>query len=72
MAGVPQRQALEVLKERVELLEEKYDGYKADLIGALVEISNLEQENPYNISQRVSAEVTALAEKVTKQRRTTE
>ena len=62
MAAAPQNQALEVVKDKVMLLDERYDGYRRDLTAALHDILALESDRPHNIAQQVSRRIAALGE----------
>ena len=62
MSAAPQRQALEVVKEKVTEIDERYDGYRIALIKTLHDIFALERNKPYNIKQTVSRRVAALGE----------
>ena len=62
MAAAPQNQALDVIKERVMQIEERYEGYRRDLIATLYEILTLESDRPYNIAQQISRRISALGE----------
>lgn len=62
MAAAPQKQALEVVKQKVMEVDERYDGYRAELVATLHDIFSLERNRPHNIRQQVSRRVTALGE----------
>lgn len=64
MAAAPQSQALEVIKQRVMLLDERYEGYRRDLTAALHDILALESDRPHNIAQQISRRTAALGEKL--------
>ena len=64
MAAAPQSQALEVIKDKVMLLDERYDGYRRDLTAALHDILALESDRPHNIAQQISRRIAALGEKL--------
>lgn len=66
MAAAPQKQALEVVKEKVMQIDERYDGYRMDLIATLNDILTLERDRPQAIAQQVSRCVTALGENLVK------
>jgi hypothetical protein len=42
MPAAPQRQALEVVKQKVMEIDERYEGYRAELVAALHDILSLE------------------------------
>jgi hypothetical protein len=62
MPAAPQRQALEVVKQKVMEIDERYEGYRAELVAALHDILSLERNRPHNIKQQVSRRITALGE----------
>lgn len=64
MAAAPQSQALEVIKDKVMLLDERYDGYRRDLTAALHDILALESDRPHNIAQQISRRIAVLGEKL--------
>ena len=62
MAAAPQNQALNVIKARVLQVEERYEGYRCDLIATLHDILALESDRPHGIAQQISRRVSALGE----------
>jgi len=60
--SAPQNQTLEVLKEKVLAIEERYPGYQRDLTQALFEVLNLESDRPNNVVQQISRRFAALGE----------
>lgn len=62
MAATPQNKVLEVIKNKVMNIDERYDGYHTDLTEALYDILALERDRPHNIAQQVSRRVAALGE----------
>ena len=62
MAAAPQNQALEVIKDKVMLVDERYEGYRRDLAAALHDILALESDRPHNIAQQISRRIAALGE----------
>lgn len=62
MAAAPQKQALDVIKSKVLHVNERYDGYRTDLMAALHDILVLENDKPHNIAQQVTRRVAALGE----------
>lgn len=67
MARVPQKQALEVLKERVRTVDERYGGYRADLVETLDKVVDLESDRPQGFKQQISREMKALGERIIQQ-----
>ncbi len=64
MVVAPQNKVLEVIKNKVMSVGDRYDGYHADLTEALHDILALESDRPHNIAQQVSRRVTALGERL--------
>ena len=62
MAAAPQNQALEVIKNKIMQVDERYDGYRHDLTGALYDIVALETDRPFNIVQQINRRFVALGE----------
>lgn len=60
--SVPQQLVIETIRERCELLDERYPGYVKDLIGYLAEILAIERADPHNVRQQVEAQLEALGE----------
>ncbi len=60
---VSQRALLETLRQKVDAVDERYDGYQSDLLDHLSDILLLERENQAaatNIQQKVTAKTQAL------------
>ena len=64
MAAAPQNQAMEVIKSKIMQVDERYDGYRHDLAGALYDIVTLENDRPFNIAQQVNRRFVALGERL--------
>lgn len=62
MSSAPQKQALEVVKEKVMEVDERYAGYRTALVATLHDIFALERNRPHNIKQQVSRRIAALGE----------
>ncbi|QDV48458.1 hypothetical protein [Gimesia fumaroli] len=62
MATAPQKMVLEVIKNKVMEIDERYEGYHTELTRALYDILALESDRPHNIALQVSRRVTALGE----------
>lgn len=62
MPAAPQRQALEVVKQKVMEIDERYDGYRMELIATLHDVLAFERNKPHNVKQQVSRRVEALGE----------
>ena len=60
--GAPQRQVIEVIREKVGNVEERFEGYREELLEALGEILRLEQQRPHNVAQQIQRRITALGE----------
>ena len=68
MATAPQKKVLEVIKNKMMKVDERYEGYRADLMEALYDTLALESDPPFNIAQRVSRRITALGELLVKKK----
>ena len=64
MSAAPQIQALAVIRTKVTLVEERYDGYQRDLTETLHDLLSLESDRPHNIVQQISRRITALGERL--------
>ena len=64
MSAAPQIQALAVIRTKVMLVEERYDGYQRDLTATLHDLLLLESDRPFNIAQQISRRITALGERL--------
>jgi len=60
--SVPQQLLIETVRERCELLDERYPGYVKDLVGYLAEILAIERSNPHNVRQQVEVQLEALGD----------
>jgi len=68
MSAAPQRQALEVVKQKVMEIDERYDGYRTELIATLHDILAFERNKPHNVKQQVSRRIAALGEFLVQQK----
>ena len=64
MAAAPQNQALQVIKNKVLQVNERYVGYQSDLTATLHDILALESNHPHNIAQQISRRIAALGERL--------
>ena len=64
MATAPQNKVLEVIKNKMMSVDDRYEGYQTDLTETLYGILTLESDRPHNIAQQVSRRVTALGERL--------
>ena len=64
MTTAPQNKVLEVLKNKVMEVDERYESYRTDLTEVLYDILALESDRPHNIALQVSRKVTALGERL--------
>lgn len=62
MSAAPQKQALEVVRQKVMEIDERYDHYRRDLIATLHDILAFERNRPHNVKQQVSRRIAALGE----------
>ena len=60
--GVPQRQVIEAIRNKVTDVDERFDGYRKELLAVLDEILKLEQQRPHNVDQQVRRRITGLGE----------
>ena len=60
--GAPQRQVINAIREKVGHVEERFEGYRKELLAALDEILRLEQQRPHNVAQQIQRRITALGE----------
>ena len=60
--GAPQRQVIETIREKVANVDERFDGYRAQLLATLDDILRLEQERPHNVDQQIQGRMKALGE----------
>lgn len=64
MKSAPQKKVLEVIRNKVMSVDDRYEGYRTDLTAALYDILALENDRPHNITQQVSRCVSALGERL--------
>lgn len=57
--SVPQQVLIEAIKNRCQLLDERYPGYKVDLVGYLAEVLTIERADPKNVVQQIEAQLDA-------------
>lgn len=60
--GAPQRQVIEAIRDKVNNVDERFDGYRAELLEVIDEILRLEQQRPHNVVQQIQRRISALAE----------
>ena len=60
--GAPQRQVIEAIREKVHSVEERFEGYRTELLAALDEILRLQQERPNNVDQQIQRRMKTLGE----------
>ena len=60
--GAPQRQVIEAIREKVDNVEERFEGYREKLLAVLDEILRLEQQRPHNVAQQINQRITMLGE----------
>ena len=66
MATAPQKKVLEVIKNKIMDVDERYTDYHTDIMKTLYEILALENDPPYNIAQEVSRQIKVLGELLVK------
>jgi hypothetical protein len=59
---VPQQIVIERIRARCEELEERYPGYRRDLVSYLAEILSIERASPFNVVKQAEAQLGALGE----------
>jgi hypothetical protein len=60
--AVPQQLVIERVRERCQELDERYPGYRKDLVGYLAEVLSIERASPSNVVQQVGAQLEAFGE----------
>lgn len=68
--GAPQRQVIEAIREKVCNVEERFVGYRGELLAALDEILRLEQQHPHNVAQQIQRRITTLGELLARRQET--
>lgn len=64
MATMPQRQALEIIREMARQTPELYRGYRDELIGTMVEIMSLESVKSHGFAKEIGRKIEVLGEKL--------
>ncbi len=64
MTITPQRQAAEVIRTKILLVDERYDGYTHGLASILDDIFQLEKDQPHNVAKQISQRVTILGKRL--------
>lgn len=59
---VPQQLVIERIRTRCEELDERYPGYRRDLVGYLAEVLSTERASPYNVARQVEIQLEAFGE----------
>ena len=60
--GAPQRQVINLIGEKAESVEERFEGYREELLEVLGEILRIERQRPHKFSQQISRRITVLGE----------
>lgn len=60
--GAPQRQVIEAIRDKVNNIDQRFDGYRTELLEVIDEILMLEQERPHNVVQQIQRRISALGE----------
>ena len=60
--SVPQQLVIERVRARCEELDERYPGYRKDLVGYLAEILGIERASPSNVVQQVEGQLQAFGD----------
>jgi hypothetical protein len=59
---VPQQLVIERIRARCEDLDERYPGYRRDLVGYLAEVLSIERASPRDVVKRVEAQLEAFGD----------
>jgi hypothetical protein len=59
---VPQQLVIDTIRARCEELEERYPGYRVEVVGYLAEILSIERRSPKNVVQEVEQQLEAFGE----------
>ena len=68
--GAPQRQVIEAIREKVSNVEERFEGYREELLAVLDEILRLEQQRPHNVAQQIQRRIISLGELLVRKQET--
>jgi hypothetical protein len=60
--AVPQQLVIERIRARCEELDERYAGYRKDLVGYLADVLSIERAAPHNVVQQVEAQLEAFGD----------
>ena len=60
--SVPQQLVIDRMRRRCEELDERYPGYRVDLIRCLAEILTLERAGDHSVAKQVEAQLSALGD----------
>lgn len=60
--SVPQQLVIERIRAKCEELDERYLGYRKDLLSYLAEILSIERAAPHNVVQQVDAQLEAFGD----------
>lgn len=67
--GVPQRQLIEAMRNKVNDVDERYKGYREELAALIDEILTLERQRPHNVAQQVQRLISTRGEVLAKKQR---
>jgi hypothetical protein len=60
--SVPQQLVIDTIRSRCQQIEERYPGYRKELVGYLAEILSIERAAPRNIVQQITGQLEAFGE----------
>jgi len=64
MPTVSQRQVLIVIRDKINMIDERYEDYDTDLTELLYEALEMEKTRPHKIQQRFSSAISYIAERL--------
>ena len=59
---VPQQLVIQCIRARCEELDERYPGYRKDLVGYLAEVLSIERASPNKVAQLVEGQLEAFGD----------
>jgi hypothetical protein len=70
--SVPQHLVIETIRRQCEQIEERYSGYRKELVGYLAEILSIERASPKNTVQQITAQLEAFGDLYHRRRKASE
>ena len=59
---VPQQLVIDTIRARCQQIDERYPGYRKELVTYLAEILSIERADPKNVVQQITAQLDAFGE----------